>query len=105
MIPERKSRSSLAVRSYTVQIDSSKEPEELKANGSLAVSLKKLESAPKVCYVLNVDQMKHEELEMDGMGESPTPSSRNTAGPCRGGSNPFVQIEFLFTEKKPREEI
>ena len=68
VIPEKRSRSSLAVRSYIAQIDGSKEQGKLKEESSLAVSLREVEGALKVSYVLNVDQMKHEK-QTDGTGE------------------------------------
>lgn len=60
--------SNLAVRSYIAQINAPKEQEKLKKKNSLSVSLRKVESALKVGYMLNVDQVKHEK-QTDGTGE------------------------------------
>lgn len=68
VIPEKRSRSSLSRRSYIAQIDRSKEQEKLKEKSSLAVYLREVESALKVGYRLNADQVKHEK-QTDGTGE------------------------------------
>lgn len=66
--PRKRSRSSLAVRSFIAQIDGSKEQEKLKEKCFLAVSLREVGSALKVGYMLKVNQMKHEK-QKDGTGE------------------------------------
>ncbi|XP_074007007.1 dynein axonemal heavy chain 11-like [Numenius arquata] len=72
--------------------------QKLKEKSSLAVSLRKVESALKGGYVLHVDQMKHEK-ETDGTGKRPKlqalTTALNSSWPLQRGPHAVNDPEFL----------